>query len=316
MKKHQPKLIVILGPTSSGKTKLAVKLAKFFNGSPRFSAAGEIVSADSRQVYKGMDIGTGKDLKEYGEIPYHLIDIASPKTQFSLAKYQKLAYRTIDDIIKRGKTPFLVGGTGLYLQSIVDGYQLSPAKPNKKLRQYLNMRTLEQLQGLANKYKIRLNQSDFHNKRRLVRAVEKAKSEIYDTRLVPSQAEGCTISDMRKAKYDCLILGLRYPKQVIALRIDKRLIHRLEKEGLTREVKKLRRQGVSWKRLEDFGLEYRFIAKYLKGELNYDEMVKKLATAIHQFAKRQMTWFKRMKKIHWMNNVIEAEKLIKKFIKN
>ena len=179
----KPKLIVILGPTSTGKTKLAVKLAKVFNS--------EIVSADSRQVYKGMDIGTGKDLDEYiitktrkhpsaplgtgkntKTISYHLIDVVSPKSQFSLAQYQKLAYKAINDIIKRGKTPLLVGGTGLYIQSVVDGYQLADVKPDKETRKRLNKKTIKQLQALARKYQIRLNESDFQNKRRLVRAVE------------------------------------------------------------------------------------------------------------------------------------------------
>jgi len=156
--KQLPKLIVVLGPTSAGKTGLAVKLAKQFNG--------EIVSADSRQVYIGMDIGTGKDLNEYGNIPHHLIDVVKPKFQFSLAKFQKLAYKAIDDVIKRGRTPFLVGGSGLYLQSIIDGYQLAKIKPKKHLRLFLNFLNTSQLQRLAKKQGLKLNESDFNNKRR------------------------------------------------------------------------------------------------------------------------------------------------------
>lgn len=294
MSNQKPKLIVILGPTACGKTKLAVKLARLFNG--------EIVSADSRQVYIGMNIGTGKDLKEYGQIPYHLIDIMSPKKQFSLAEYQKLAYQKIDDIIKRGKTPFLVGGSGLYLQAVIDGYQLSGAKPNFKLRKSLNEKTLNQLQSLIKKYHLKLNESDFNNKRRLIRAIE--KYEMRDTR--------CKIQDTR---YDCLVLGVKYSKAVINQRIDKRLIHRLEKENMIGEVKNLRKNGVSWKRLNDFGLEYRFIAKHLRGEISYDELVKQLSNAIHQFAKRQLTWFKRMSRISWVTKEVEAKKLIKNFLR-
>jgi tRNA dimethylallyltransferase len=303
--KPLPKLVVILGPTACGKTKLAVKLAKIFNG--------EIVSADSRQVYQGLDIGTGKDLKEYGNIPHHLIDVASPKKQFSLAEYQKLAYKAINDIIKRGKVPLLVGGSGLYLQSVIDGYQLADVKPDIKLRKYLNMRTLEQLQKLAKQYKIQLNESDYKNKRRLIRVIEKA---ICEKRYAKS--------DIQSAKYNCLILGIKYPKKVIDKRIDERLMHRLEKEKMIDEVKKLRRNRVSWKRLDDFGLEYRYITKYLCQEISYNEMVKQLSIAIHQFAKRQLTWFsahggsafggKKMDRINWLKNLTQAKKLINNFL--
>jgi len=290
------KLIVILGPTACGKTKLAVALAKKFNG--------EIISADSRQVYQGMDIGTGKDLKDYGKIPYHLIDVASPKSQFTLAKYQKLAYQAIDDIIRRGKTPFLVGGTGLYLQAIIDGYILPDAKPNKKLRAELEEKTLKQLQTIAKKYKIELNESDIKNKRRLIRAIEKARSTQTVTR------------DSQLAKYDCLIIGIKYSKDIIDQKIDKRLKQRLEKEGMLEEVKKLKRQGISWKRLENFGLEYKWLAYYLQKKISYDEMFNKLAIAIHQFAKRQLTWFKRDKRIKWIKNQKKAKLLLNKYLKN
>jgi tRNA dimethylallyltransferase len=295
MTNKKNKLIIILGPTASGKTKLAVTLAKIFNS--------EIISADSRQVYKGMDIGTGKDLKEYSPVRHHLIDVASPKTQFSLAQYQKLAYLAIDDIIRRGKTPFLVGGTGLYLSSVIDGYQLTDVKPDKTLREHLSTRTLEQLQTLVKKYKIKLNHSDFNNKRRLIRIIEKVKKNVR-----------YTLQASRQSKYNCLILGIKFPKNIIDKRIDQRLIHRLEKEKMIEEVKKLHKNGVSWKRLEGFGLEYKWIAYYLQKKISYDEMMAKLSIAINQFAKRQMTWFKRMKKIRWLKNKNQAEKIIKKFL--
>ncbi|MCX6785341.1 MAG: tRNA (adenosine(37)-N6)-dimethylallyltransferase MiaA [Candidatus Komeilibacteria bacterium] len=288
------KLIVILGPTASGKTKLAVKLARVFKG--------EIVSADSRQVYQGLDIGTGKDLKDYCAIPYHLIDVANPKKRFSLSRYQTLAYRAIDDILKRGKTPFLVGGSGLYLQSIIDGYQLTKVKPNLKLRNQLSKKSIKQLQGLAKNYKIKLNQSDFNNKRRLIRAIEIKKARNQK-------------SKKSNPKYNCLLLGIKYPREILNKRIDQRLKERLQKQGLIQEVKKLKKQGLSWKKLDDFGLEYRFIGQYLQGKLTYEEMFNKLAIAIHQFAKRQITWFKRDRAIIWLDNKKQVKKLIKNFLR-
>jgi tRNA dimethylallyltransferase len=289
------KIVVILGPTSSGKTRLAVKLAGFFNG--------EIVSADSRQVYKGMDVGTGKDLAEYGQIPHHLIDVVSPKKQFTLADYQKKTYKAIDKILKKGKLPFLVGGSGLYLQSIIDGYLLTKARPQKSLREFLNFLTLEKLQKMAEFEKIKLNQSDFNNKRRLIRAIEtrgKGQATRYKEQI---------------PKYDCLQLGLTLPRKELNKKISQRLKDRLEKEGLIEEVKRLHQKGVSYQRLDDFGLEYRFVAKYLQGELTYEAMSEKLGVAICQFAKRQMTWFKRDKKIHWLKDLSQAKKIITDFIK-
>lgn len=311
MLERKNKLIVILGPTACGKTKFAVRLAKYFKGSPRSphlrrrearGGAGEIISADSRQVYKGMDIGTGKDLKEYGNIPYHLIDIISPKQQFTLAQYQKLAHQAIDDILKRNKIPFLVGGTGLYLQAIIDGYQLSKTKIDKKFRNSLNKKTLKQLQVLAKKLKIKLNQSDFNNRRRLIRQIEIKKAEK-------------DFKPKKKPKYDCLILGIKYPKKIINKRIDKRLKERLEKEGLVNEVKKLRKQGLSWQRLENFGLEYKWLAYFLQKKITRDEMEEKLAIAIHQFAKRQLTWFRKDTRIKWIKDFKEAKNLINNFLK-
>ena len=300
----KPKIIAVVGPTSSGKTSLAVKLAKTFDG--------EIVSADSRQVYKGMDIGTGKDLDEYvfakaqngknaEEIPYHLIDVCEPTEQFSLAEFQKQAYQAIDDIIDRGKLPILAGGTGLYAQAIIDGYDLTDVKPDEKLRKKLEKKSLEKLQKMIKKQNIGLNNSDFNNKRRLIRIIEKNKNLKLKTKNSP--------------KYDCLTLGLSFPKKELDKRIDNRLKYRIEKQGMIEEVKRLIRQGVSYERLDDFGLEYKYVAKHLKGELTLDEMTKKLAIASHQFAKRQMTWFKRDKKINWIKNFNEAQKLTKSFLK-
>ena len=325
--KNSNKIIVILGPTSSGKTSLAVKLAYKFNG--------EIVSADSRQVYRGMDVGTGKDLDEYElevrskklevrsdkkreifkiiKIPYHLIDVVSPKTEFSLAKYQRLAYKAIDDILARGKLPIIVGGTGLYLQAVVDNYNLSKIKPNKKLRERLEKlgaeKLFKKLQELNKKFADRLNESERKNKRRLIRYIE-----------ICGKATECLARhSVAGANYDFLLIGLTWPREVLRERIYKRLIERLEKEDMIGEVERLHKQGVTWKRLESFGLEYKYIALYLRKKLSYKEMVEKLNIAIRQFAKRQMTWFRRWErqgsKIYWVKDRGEAERLVKKFLK-
>ncbi|MDD5031468.1 MAG: tRNA (adenosine(37)-N6)-dimethylallyltransferase MiaA [Patescibacteria group bacterium] len=309
------KIIVILGPTSSGKTKLGVDLASKFNG--------EVISADSRQVYKGMDVGTGKDLDEYKikdkkskikNIEYHLIDVVNPNTRFSLAKYQKLAFGAIEDILKREKTPIIVGGTGLYLQAVVDNYNLSGVRPDKKLREELEKKTVEDLflalKKINSKFAERLNDSEKKNKRRLIRYLEIMQSEG-----VRPPIGGRT----PKAGYDFLLLGLTWPKEVLKERIYKRLIERLEKENMVEEVKKLHEEGVSWKRLESFGLEYKYISLYLQEKLVYEEMVEKLFIATRQFAKKQMTWFKRWekqgRKIYWVKDKEEAEKLVEKFLK-
>lgn len=326
-------LIVILGPTSSGKTKLAVALARKFNG--------EIVSADSRQVYRGMDIGTGKDLKEYGVpfdspakagslreyclslpapyrtcsgagskafVPYHLIDVANPKTQFSVGQYQKLAYRAIDDILRRGKVPFLVGGTGLYIRAIVDGLVFPQAKANPKLRQKLSRLNLHSLLTLLKRLDLKTyKEIDRKNRRRVERALEIC--------LLTSHP----LSQQRQKNpppYDILQIGIAVPKEKLFKKIDTRLRQRLEKEGLIKEVKQLHKQGLSWKKLDQFGLEYRFVSRYLRGQLTYSEMFEQLSHAIKDFAKRQMTWFKRDKKIHWITHQRHAQILIYSHLKN
>jgi len=322
------KIIVILGPTASGKTGLGVKLAQKFNG--------EIISADSRQVYKGMDIGTGKDLAEYwvkvkkgsaGEaglprsgyagarndkikIPHHLIDVVDPKAEFSLVKFKKKAEEAIKDILKRNRVPIVVGGTGLYLQALVDNYNLSPVGPDKKLRNKLERKNNQELLKMLNKinseFTNKLHESDQKNKRRLIRYIEILGSQQLSK-------DGTTKSD-----YEFLLIGLTWPREVIRERIDKRLIDRLEKEKMVEEVERLQKEGVSWKRLIDFGLEYKYIALYLQGKLKYDEMVEKLSIVIKRFAKKQMTWFRRWqkqgRKIFWIKSRGEAEKLVKKFL--
>ncbi len=324
MKNVNSKIIVILGPTASGKTKLAVALASKFNG--------EIVSADSRQVYKGMDVGTGKDLKEFSifnfqfsnksqltnpnlqnriQIPYHLIDVASPKQGFDLAKYQKMAFAAIDDILRRGKLPILVGGSGLYLQAVVDNYKLSEAQKDLGLRKKLEKlgadELFKKLEKLSPKLAVKLNNSDRNNKRRRIRYLE----ILGQDKNFKSRKGG--------RKYEALLIGVNYSKQALKQRIFKRLLERLKEQNLIGEVENLHSHGLSWKKLEDFGLEYKFIALYLQKRLTYDEMVEKLNIAIYQFAKRQLTWFKRWEKqgakVNWVRDERKIEKLAKEFLK-
>ncbi len=291
------KLIVILGPTSSGKSALAVELAKKFNG--------QVVSADSRQVYKGMDIGTGKiTKKEMQGIPHHLLDVASPKRRFTVAQYQEKANKAIKNIQKKGKVPILCGGTGFYIQSVVDGIIIPEVKPDWKFRNMLEKKSTEQLFQMLQELDIkRANNIDKHNKRRLIRAIEivvKTKKSIPKLQT--------------KKKFDVLILGIKKEKTELRQRIAKRLEKRL-KQGMVKEVKQLRKSGLSWNRLEEFGLEYKFIAYYLQNKIDYKEMVDCIQKTSKNLAKRQMTWFKRDKRICWVKNKGEAEKLLKKLLK-
>lgn len=316
-----PRSIVILGTTASGKTKLAVDLAYRFDG--------EIVSADSRQVYKGMDIGSGKDLADYRftvcavkgsrpktvSIPYHLIDVVKPMTAFNIAKYQKLAAKALEDIAQRGHLPIICGGTGLYLQVLVDGYHLEDAKPDLKRRAQLEALSREELwerlQKLNPKFAAKVNESDRRNPRRLVRYLEILADNPDADKLERHHGH-------LGRRDNFLILGLDWPKEILAERIHKRLIERLEKQEMIGEVRRLHSEGVSWKRLESLGLEYRFIARYLQEKLAYDEMLDKLERAIILFTKHQKTWWRRWEKqgikINWVKDGEEAAKLVKKFI--
>ena len=304
---HKSKVLVILGPTASGKTSLAVNLAYKFNG--------EIVSADSRQVYRGMDIGTGKDLKEYvvkgKKIPYHLIDVVNPNDDFNLAKYQKLAGEAIAKILARGRLPIIVGGTGLYLQALVDGYQLVDRAPETKRRQELEALSLAELYDLLERRKPEfahnLNNSDRNNPRRLVRYLE-----IMETGTVPQEAK-------KPVPYDFLLLGLQQDDEEMRARIMKRIVDRLDNEDMVGEVERLNNEGISWARLNSFGLEYRHIAWYLQDKLDYDEMIERLGLATYRFAKHQKTWFKRWEKqgrvINWITDPVAAENLVKSWLK-
>jgi len=305
------KLIVILGPTASGKSEMAVRIAKKFNG--------EIISADSRQVYKGMDIGTGKvTKKEMKGIPHYLLDVVSPKKRFTVVQYRKLALKAIDKIFKKGKIPILCGGTGFYIQAVVDGITIPEVVPNWKLRKKLEKKTAEELYKILKKLDPqRAKKIEKKNPRRLIRAIE-----------IAIKIGSVPILKKKPLPYPVLMIGIKKEKEELKKLIRKRLLKRLKK-GMIKEVKKLHKKGVSWKRLEEFGLEYRFVSQYLQKKLNYNQMVNLLQKEIEHYAKRQMTWFtrqnfaqqnlggfKRNKRIHWIKNQKEVEKLIRSFLEN
>ncbi|MBI2450624.1 MAG: tRNA (adenosine(37)-N6)-dimethylallyltransferase MiaA [Candidatus Nealsonbacteria bacterium] len=290
------KIIVILGQTASGKSGLAVKLAKKFNG--------EIISADSRQVYKGMDIGTGKISKrEKQGILHHLLDVASPKRRFTVAEYKKMALAAINKIFKKNKIPILCGGTGFYIQAVVDGIAIPEVKPDLLLRSGLNSLNTEALFEKIKKLDPRrANTIDRYNRRRLIRAIEIAKK----IGVVP-------VLQKNPLPYPVLMIGIKKSPEELKKLIKKRLLKRL-KQGMIAEVKKLRQSGVSWKQLEEFGLEYRWLARYLQSKLTRTVLVSLLQKDIEHFAKRQMTWFKRDNRIYWVKNYKEAKSLAQKFI--
>jgi tRNA dimethylallyltransferase len=270
-------LLAVVGPTASGKTQLGVMLAQ--------KLGGEIISADSRQVFLRMDIGTGKDLSEYGQVPYHLIDIVEPGEEFNLFDYQRLAYQCVEDIRKRDVLPILVGGSGLYLDSILGGYRLVPVPENPKLREQLARLSMDELnQRLKIVRPIQHNVTDQQDRDRLVRAIEIAEGEKpLLAKLPPPPA------------IDGILLGIRWERAVLRKRITLRLEQRLN-TGMIEEVEGLLASGVSFERLIFYGLEYRFICQMLQGQINRETLFIKLNQAIHKFAKRQDTWFRRMVK--------------------
>lgn len=287
-------MIVILGPTASGKSDLGIKLAKKFNG--------EIISADSRQVYKKMDIGTGKvTKKEQKKIRHHLLDVANPKKIFTASDFKNLGEKAIKETTNKNKVPFIIGGTGFYIDVLVKDMNLPEVPPDKKLRAQLDKLTIESLfRELKKLDPERAETIDKHNKRRLIRALEIIKTT---SKPVPKLVSSI--------KYQVLWIGLK-PKS-----IEKRIKSRLEKrlkQGMIKEVKGLLLSGVSKKRLHDFGLEYRWVSKYLSEKISYAEMKNNLYKAIVKYSKHQMAWFKKNKEIHWIKTQKEAKKLIRKFI--
>jgi len=292
------KIIAILGPTASGKSALAVKIAKKFGG--------EVISVDSRQVYKGMDIGTGKIKKEEMEgIAHYLLDVASPKRKFTVAQFQKLAKKAIEKIFKKGKIPILCGGTGFYLWVLTQKVSIPKVRPDWKLRRKLEKKSAKELFEILKKLDPeRAKTIEKDNKRRLIRAIEVAKKL---GKVPPLKTE--------PLPYPILFLGIKKSKEELKKLIKRRLLKRL-KEGMVEEVKKLRKSGISWKKLEEFGLEYEWVAKYLQGKIGYKEMVESLQKDIEKFAKKQMTYFKKyFPQTIWIKNHKEAEKKVKEFLK-
>ncbi len=281
-------LLVLLGPTASGKTRLGVELAQYIGG--------EILSADSRQVYQGLDIGSGKDLQEYGETPYHLIDIVRPGYEFNLFDYQQHFFAAFSLVQSRGKLPVLVGGTGLYIDAVINDYDLVAVPENTELREELASLNLEQLTDRLQSYGLPLhNTTDLKHRPRLIRAIEIAASR---------DAGSSAVAEHVKPQIKPLVFGIRFPREELRKRITNRLRSRLE-EGLIEEVEKLYEQGLSMETLDFYGLEYRYVARFIAGKLNRNDMFQKLNSAIHQLAKRQETWFRRMERrgtiIHWLD---------------
>ena len=272
--RHMQKIIVVCGPTATGKSDYAVKLAK--------EIKGEVISADSRQVYKGMDIGSGKITKrEMRGVPHYLLDVANPRRVFSVVQYKKLADKVIKDILKRDKIPIIVGGTGFYIDALIYDTDFPAVPPNKALRKKLEKLSTEKLAAKLLKLDhTRYETIDRHNRVRLIRAIEIAT------------ALGKVPKVKRKKKYEVEWHYLDFPDEVLKKRIHDRLLKRM-KMGMVREVKGLREKGVSWKRLESLGLEYRYLARYLQNKLTKKDMLAQLELAIWHYAKRQRTWFKK-----------------------
>ena len=278
-----PKLIVILGTTACGKSGLGVELAKH--------VGGEIVSADSRQVYRGLDLGTGKvTAEEMDGVPHHLLDVVSPNQSYSVAEFQRDAYAAIDGTLARGKIPLLVGGTGLYVRAVAEGYAFPESQPNPALRAELEGRSTEELYAMFRAQTGHtLSGGEDKNRRRLVRTMEKLLS-------------GDSLAESPRApRYEVLQLGMTYPRDVLCRRIDERLQRRLD-DGMIEEVARLRAEGASDAFLEGLGLEYRYILWYLTGKLSSrDELFDELGRAIKRFAKRQMVWFKKDRDVLWLD---------------
>lgn len=300
-------LITILGPTAVGKTKLAAKLAFEFNG--------EIISADSRQVYRGMDIGTGKDLNDYlvdGEkIKYHLIDIIDPQDEFNLFLFKKYFNSAFEEIRKKNKMPFLVGGTGLYLSSVLQNYKISKVDFNNQKIKELDSKSIDELKSILIGLNPRLhNTTDLIDKERIIKAIAIALSgnEIQNEKIESS-------------KINSVVIGIMPERNEIKKRITERLKYRLQ-NGMIEEVENLIKDGIDFDKLNFFGLEYRYIGLFLQNKINYNDMFQKLNSSIHNFAKRQITWFRKMEKegikINWLENPdhLKAKVIIEKFISN
>lgn len=291
--------IAVVGPTASGKTRRAVDIARALNG--------EIISADSRQVYRGMDLGTGKDLEEYGEIPYHLIDICDAGTRYDLHRYLHDFRKAYEDIESRGKRAVICGGSGMYVENAVRGIQLPEVPRNEELRATLADKTLDELSDILAGYRELHNVNDTDTVARALRAIE--IQEYYRTH--PEEAK--TATNEGAVSLDCVVVGVDIPREERRRRISERLKQRLS-SGMIDEIRNLINRGVNPEDLIYYGLEYKFITLHVIGELSYEEMYHGLETAIHQFAKRQMTWFRGMEKrgtrITWLSFDMPADDFV------
>lgn len=295
---QKPKIVVILGPTSVGKTSLSIELAK--------AAHGEVVSADSRQVYRGLDIGSGKVTQaEMEEVPHFMLDVADPKEVFTAADFVDQGRKVITDILNRKKVPIVVGGTGFYIDALVGKISLADVPADEKLRSELSGLSVKMLQErLGEIDPDALQRVDIQNPVRMVRAIEVAtalgKFEIKESELL----------------YDVLWIGLTLPQDELKEKIQARLLARLS-EGMLDEAKNLHTNGLSYERMEQLGLEYRFMARHLSGNISHEEMIEQLKTEIGKYAKRQMTWFKRNKDIQWFkpNQTEDVKERVKDFLK-
>ncbi len=291
-------MLTILGPTATGKTHLAAQVAYRLNG--------EILSADSRQIYRGMDLGTGKDLADYTvagrQIPYHLIDLVEAGTQYNVFEFQREFIKAYNDLSQRGKFPIFCGGSGLYLEAVLKGYRLTQVPSDKKRREELSLMSLEELASLLNSYKTVHNSSDTETKNRAIRAIEIEEHLLHHPDL-----------DFTFPAIHSLIVGVQYDRDTRRERITSRLKQRL-KEGMVEEVEGLLAKGLTPEDLTYYGLEYKFLTLYITGELTREEMFERLKIAIHQFAKRQMTWFRKMERdgfeIHWLDGFMPMEEKV------
>lgn len=298
-RKEKYDILAVVGPTACGKTSLAVDLALSIDGA-------EIISADSRQVYRGMDIGTGKDIAEYtrdgGTVPSHLIDIVDAGEKYNLFEFQRDFLVAYEDIKARGSFPIMCGGSGLYVESVLKGYRLLPVPENPVLRAELEEKSLEELTAILATYKQLHNNTDTDSKKRAIRAIE-----------IEEYYLSCPVEERSFPRLNALVVGMSVDREIRRERISRRLRERLE-QGMVDEVRALLDSGVTSEQLVYYGLEYKFLTLYLTGAMEYDEMVRALEIAIHQFAKRQMTWFRGMEKrgvpIRWVDASLERGQVV------
>ena len=302
-------MITILGPTASGKTPLAAALARHLSEFNHVKA--EIISADSRQVYRRMDIGTGKDLADYNGVPYHLIDICEPGTKYNLFQYQQDFFDVYDALCRRNILPILCGGTGLYIEAVLRGYQLSPVPQNAVLRSELEGKTLDELTTILETLKRKSgstmhNTTDVDTPQRAIRAIE---IETHNLEHPMPKRELPSVPSV--------IIGVNIDRELRRAKISRRLKARLD-EGMVDEIRGLLDSGISAAGLTYYGLEYKFVTEYVTGALSYDEMVSRLEIAIHQFAKRQMTWFRGMERrgitIHWLDATLPMDEKVGRIV--